>query len=351
MEKTFDFRTKLMKVSLAVTLAFSVAASFVMLSYASSKTIIVDEEETEEINTQSVEEPVKRQWTIDVSSLQSFGDGKISVSLPDGKADDFLVALHYDTNSMEISIPGSYENYFLSKPCHGDFSHVCEMEGSYDKGTTVISLSFDTTVFCDVETNGKEAGLLLTYADDETRPIVFLDPGHGGSSYGTRVGEEAEKDIVLSIANQVAALCKDKPYRIALSRQADSTVNTEDRIRAVMNSNADYYIGIHLSSDVDDVKAFGLKATYNPTYFRNGLENVDFADAVLKNTATCTNNRAIGVEGASEEDVILKVLDIPATVLYAGYISNADEAELLSSEKYIKKIAEGIVTALDGVVE
>lgn len=255
MEKTFDFRTKLMKVSLAVTIAFAVAASFVMLSYAGTKTVIVDEKSGEAV-IETVAKTVEPEWSLD-----------------------------------------------------------------------------------------------LSYLEDEVRPIVLIDPGHGGSSYGTRAGEVAEKDIVLSIAKQIRDLCPEKPYRVVLLRENDVTVNTEERISAVMDSQADYYIGIHLSSDAEDVKAFGMKATYNPTYFRNGLENVDFADAVLMNAAVCTNNRALGVENASEEDVILQVLNIPAAVLYAGYISNADEAELLSTEEYTQKIAEGIVNALDGVVK
>lgn len=182
------------------------------------------------------------------------------------------------------------------------------------------------------------------------KPIVLLDPGHGGAMNGTQVGEVCEKDILLKLAFEIENLSAEKPYKVVLLRDGDETINTENRIRAFQAVKPDYYIGLHLSSNADDTKLFGMEAYYNPDYYHNGLENVDFADLLLRNVATETKNRALGLFEATDNELILRVLDVPATTLYLGYMSNEEELKLLTDKDYLYKIGKGIVESLDSIV-
>lgn len=351
MEHRFDFRTKLAKILIIVTSVAAIASCFTMLIYADRKTIIVDEEESAQ--EEYVEEVfADKLWTVDVASLKSTGKSVIEFYLPGGtEKGDAFAYFKYDTNTLEAVIGGTKENYFLSNSPTGDFSLVTSEKGSFHEGVTTVSINFSEPVYCDSSyINGKLSVSFVPVKDSEEK-VVFIDPGHGGSSNGTRAGDVAEKDIVLQIARETEKLSKDKPYRVVLSRYADYSVATKDRIKAVSNSGADFYVGLHLSSNVDDVKEFGMKTVYNDSYFRNGIENAAFADLVLKNAVTSTSNLALGIFPAGNEDGILKVIDIPATVLYAGYISNDSEAQLLNRPQYDTEIAQGIIDALDGVIE
>lgn len=351
MENKFDFRSKLTKLTLIITSVAAFAACFTMLTYASQKTIILSEEEQE---TEEVIEEVATQksWSVDVSSLRQSGKSLIFMDVPSQDiSDESFAYFDYGKNSLVFVIYGTRESYFSTNAPQGDFSLVTKAGINYNEGVTTVSLDFSEPVYCDSSYSNGRVKVSFTPVKDSDEIVVFVDPGHGGSSNGTKAGETAEKDIVLNIASAVEKASRGKPYRVILSRYCDTYSDTEERIRALENSDADYYIGLHLSSNADDVKAFGMKAVYNGSYFRHGIENVDFADRILKSTVNNTVNLALGVFEADDEDAILQVIDVPGTVLYAGYISNDAEKLLLTNSDYVGKIANGIIEALDGVTE
>lgn len=349
MEDKYSFRTKLIKVFLIITAAITFAASYVAISYAKNKTIIIKDEVVEENVSET---PVSREavsWVIDLSSVKKEGlENAIRISVPSSlDSSDVSVYARYDLREIHVEVPETHETYYMNNPLGGDFSNISKGVGKNEDGITSFTFSVNTPFLFDFERFSDRIVIRFSNIEEEEKPIVVIDPGHGGSSHGTRAGALAEKDIAMKIANRVSELSEDKPYRIAVTRAADFELTTTDRIACVYELSADMYIGLHVSSDVDDVKTYGEEATYNGRYFRNGLENADFADCLLKSVARSTSNLARGIFEAGEEDVILEVLDIPSAVLYCGYLSNETEAELLSNDEYIEKIAVGIIDALD----
>ena len=63
------------------------------------------------------------------------------------------------------------------------------------------------------------------------RPLVVLDPGHGGSNAGAQgaVPSLHEKQLTLAIANQVAAKLRDKGIAVELTRTDDRTLTLRQR--------------------------------------------------------------------------------------------------------------------------
>src|SRR5262245_21571210 len=81
----------------------------------------------------------------------------------------------------------------------------------------------------------------------DTRPVVVIDPGHGGLDNGTTAASgETEKSIVLEFAQQLRdRLEKAGKYRVVLTRTDDSFVSLPDRVRIARANKAALFISIH----------------------------------------------------------------------------------------------------------
>lgn len=347
MQKNVDFRYKQIRILLIAVILASLFSLTAMFFYATQKTIIVSDEELSEVEIMS---NAPAGWELDLERIHSDETDYISITLPAGeKGQDVDCSVRYDDNLVTMVIKNTRQTFFLTDPPKGNLEYVDKLEGYFDSKDTTVSFSLKETCMVETSYYNSEVRVKLIPMSENDKPVVMLDPGHGGSQTGTRVGELSEKDVVLSIANKVSELTQGKPYLVLLTRNADETLKTENRLRSIENTNASLYIGLQLDSDADDTKKFGLRASYNPNFYHAGLENVELADMILRNTAESSANKALGLSEATDEELILKVLDIPAANLYAGYMSNADEASLLEKDAYINKIAEGIVAALDSI--
>ena len=70
-------------------------------------------------------------------------------------------------------------------------------------------------------------------ADGDARPLIVLDPGHGGIDTGTKgSGGENEKDIVLTFAQTLREkLESGGKYRVAMTRSDDTFIPLAERVR------------------------------------------------------------------------------------------------------------------------
>ena len=359
-ETDFGFRDKLMKVTMTVSVITAVVCMAVMLTYAATKTIITVDENPSVTDTLEENEKTGARWTIDFTKLDKPKEETLTVFLPmhinvllsdTNNESDVNVDTRYDTNEVTVTVKNVRDSFFLSNPPKGNYKYVESVEGVSD-GTKTI-LTFKLSECCECVPKASEKGLELKMIPiaEEKLPIVMIDPGHGGEQVGVKAGDISEKDVALKIALEVERLCSDKPYRVLLTRSGDDTIYTQGRIYAIENTNASLYVGIHVASNITDTKAYGMQASFNPDFYHNGLENVDFADRVLKESAIAASDKANGLFPANEDEIILKALNIPATIFYAGHLTNDEEARLLSSEEYLQRIAKGIVSALDKTIQ
>jgi N-acetylmuramoyl-L-alanine amidase len=79
------------------------------------------------------------------------------------------------------------------------------------------------------------------------RPVVVIDPGHGGLDTGTIAGSgQMEKGIVLEFAQQLREkLEKSGKYRVLMTRTDDSFVSLGERVRIARANKAALFISIH----------------------------------------------------------------------------------------------------------
>jgi N-acetylmuramoyl-L-alanine amidase len=83
-----------------------------------------------------------------------------------------------------------------------------------------------------------------------TRPLVVIDPGHGGVDNGASASDGVhEKDIVLAYALQLQdLLVASGRFDVALTREDDSFMRLEERVALARENKADLFISIHADS-------------------------------------------------------------------------------------------------------
>lgn len=83
-----------------------------------------------------------------------------------------------------------------------------------------------------------------------TRPLVVIDPGHGGIDSGAEApGGIKEKDIVLAFALKLQQLLVDSGrFDVALTREDDTYLRLEERVALARANKADIFISIHADS-------------------------------------------------------------------------------------------------------
>jgi N-acetylmuramoyl-L-alanine amidase len=223
---------------------------------------------------------------------------------------------------------------------------------------------------------------------NDPRPLVVIDPGHGGIDNGTRAASgEVEKTIVLDFC----LLLRDKierlgKYRVAMTRTDDSFVPLADRVGFARARQASLFISVHadalargegdaqgatvytLSERASDVRAARLAATENQADIIAGLdlssEPKDIAgiliDLARRETKTFSVQFAQTLVGTmrsaarlhqhplkSAAFVVLKSPDIPSVLVELGFVTNKTDIKSLTSQEWRERTADSMVEAVD----
>ncbi|MCF1742731.1 N-acetylmuramoyl-L-alanine amidase [Paradevosia shaoguanensis] len=135
----------------------------------------------------------------------------------------------------------------------------------------------------------------------KTRPLVVIDPGHGGVDSGARGPDGVmEKDLVLAFALKLQDLLTESGrFDVALTREDDSFLKLEDRVALARQNKADLFISIHADSfQQPDIRGLSV-------YTRD--ENAtDVLDRVLADT----ENKADIIAGLAPPESATSVVDL-----------------------------------------
>jgi len=222
----------------------------------------------------------------------------------------------------------------------------------------------------------------------DQRPIIVLDPGHGGIDTGTRAPSgETEKDVVLDIALMLRdKLEKSGKYRVVMTRTDDSFVALADRVRLARSRGAQLFISVHcdalargegeaegatiytLSDQATDAAAARLADAENRADVISGVdlsvEPDDIADILIdlaqRETKTFSLQfaKAVAVELKSAARMhkhplksagfrVLKAPDVPSVLIELGYVSNRQDMKQLMSESWRMRAGDAIVQAVN----
>lgn len=147
----------------------------------------------------------------------------------------------------------------------------------------------------------------LTAAADpgrDRRPVIMLDPGHGGVDPGAAVagGGMFEKDIVFTFAERMKKrLEAGGRYRVLMTRDHDVFVPLGDRVRLARAAKADLFISIHADSIAGGAEVRGLTVY-------TGSERASDADSARLADRENRSDAVAGVDGGETADDVSDIL-------------------------------------------
>jgi N-acetylmuramoyl-L-alanine amidase len=224
-------------------------------------------------------------------------------------------------------------------------------------------------------------------APPDPRPVVVIDPGHGGVDNGTQSGTEVEKILVLAFGLALRdRLEKSGKYHVVMTRTDDTFIPLGERVRVARTQSAALFVSIHadalpkgegdaqgatiytLSDHATDAQAESLAEAENRADAIGGVnltdEPTDVADILIdlaqRETRTFSNRFARLLMGEMKNTArmhkhplksagfkVLKAPDVPSVLVELGYVSNKSDMENLVSQGWRNRIVGSMARAVD----
>jgi len=181
--------------------------------------------------------------------------------------------------------------------------------------------------------------------------IIILDPGHGGVDGGavSDTGQN-EKEITLSISKYLQDYLNESGALVIMTRESDIDLadkgttgvsrrkleDLQNRIRLTNDSMADFFVSIHLNSIPSD-RWHGAQTFYYPVREENEKMAKLIQQEMIKSLANTDR-----VPLPRNDLMVLKYVDVPSVLVEVGFLSNTEEARLLSTKEYQRKVAFSI---------
>ena len=237
--------------------------------------------------------------------------------------------------------------------------------------------------------------IFTSVPDSDTSPriaAVLIDPGHGGRDPGavgrhTVDGKEVrlqEKDIVLTVSLALYRMLKRRfPEKdIYLTRSGDSFPTLEERVEMANRvklepHEAIIFVSIHANASLNK-NARGFEVWYLPPEYRRNLldpesvsdepeeilpilntmleeeytvESILLAQNILNNldeqVGTVSENRGL------KEEIwfVVRKAKMPSVLVELGFITNKNEAVLLTDDKHLMKLSRGIYNGITQFID
>ncbi len=180
-------------------------------------------------------------------------------------------------------------------------------------------------------------------ANDISKGYIILDPGHGGDdSPGCVYGDIIERDVTLELSFLLRDELVRRNYTVLMTREEDKEILLRQRAKMANESGADLFISIHLNSH-DDTSVHGIETWFNP---HTNARSSELAEYVQQSVASSAQARDRGTYSDTSLIITREVL-IPSCLVEAGYLSNDEERQKITTEAYQKKLATGIADGVD----
>jgi N-acetylmuramoyl-L-alanine amidase len=226
------------------------------------------------------------------------------------------------------------------------------------------------------------------HADNDPRPLIVIDPGHGGIDSGTKgLDGQDEKNIVLAFGLKLReALERGGKYRVAMTRSDDTFIPLTGRVQFARERKAALFISIHadslprsegqaegasvytLSEHASDAEAASLAEKENKSDIIAGVDlssepndvasilidlaqretktfSVQFARTLVNDIKPTAPMHLRPVKSAGF--IVLKAPDVPSVLVELGYMSTRRDLKNLVSPAWRTRTAAAMARAVD----
>lgn len=205
-------------------------------------------------------------------------------------------------------------------------------------------------------------GLLYTAFEDtpdiptvsvvKQNPIIVIDAGHGGEDGGAAANDVLEKDINLSISLKLRDMLTASGVEVVMTREEDKSIYDEsagttrekkvsdlhNRADIINSSENNILVSIH-QNKFEQSKYSGTQIFYS----KNNPQSELLAESIRKSvTGLIQPDNKRELKPAESSIYILDTATVPAVIVECGFISNEEEARLLSDDSYQQKMAFAI---------
>lgn len=212
------------------------------------------------------------------------------------------------------------------------------------------------------------------------KPVVVIDPGHGGRDVGAKGSKGFEKDVNLAAAKVLKArLERGGNYKVVMTRNSDLYIPLETRVRIAQRVGADLFISLHSDSGPEahlqgaSVYTLSDKASQRSTQFINrddwfmkasltrdqGVRNILFdltQQATRNRSAIFAQTLLSSIEGQTPllrrshrnaGFMVLLAPDVPAVLLEMGFLSNSQDEKMLRDPVHRERLMNAVGDAIE----
>ncbi|SHM26779.1 N-acetylmuramoyl-L-alanine amidase [Caldanaerovirga acetigignens] len=269
---------------------------------------------------------------------------------------------------LKTVIPATYNCFTLGSPEKGDYRLVVDItnarlsaslpvvfDNDYIKGLRasqftvnpyVVRVVFDLKGDLNyrVFQNGDEISVVFSSRKIPSRgdedgslknKIIVIDPGHGGSDPGAVYAGVYEKDLNLDIAMRLKKLLEESGARVLMTRESDIYVSLYTRADIANQVGAHLFVSIHNNSSTN-TSTSGTMTLYYPS-----PEKKEFAQILHKAVVETLGLPDLGLSERPNL-VVTRETKMPSALVEVAFMSNARDLELLKTDEFKQKAAEGI---------
>lgn len=185
----------------------------------------------------------------------------------------------------------------------------------------------------------------------ESRPIIIIDPGHGGFDGGTSAADgTVEKEINLIISHYISDYLELLGFNTVLTREHDISLEDDSDLPIKSRKTSDIHNRMKIMKDTENAlfvsihqnhysveRYSGLQVFYSPQFSEESSKLSQSIQETVTRLMQQENDRQI--KKCSKSVYLIYNAVKPAVLVECGFLSNIEEAKLLKSDDYQKKIA------------
>lgn len=191
---------------------------------------------------------------------------------------------------------------------------------------------------------------------------VILDAGHGGEDGGASSADGlVEKDLNLSVVFLLRDMLAANGIKVVLTRESDTLLYDKNadyegrkkaldaaaRLRIVEETPNAIFVSIHMNT-YPLPTCRGVQVWYSPNHPAS-LALANNVQGCARTVLQPDNTRKVNAAGSGI--YLLHHISVPAILVECGFLSTPDEAALLATEEYQRKLAFAIfcgIISFDG---
>lgn len=219
-----------------------------------------------------------------------------------------------------------------------------------NNGGCIVQIPETDYESCQIELKKDEITLSFEPLKSSSECTVVVDAGHGGDDLGTTIGDLREKDITLSVIQQLQSLLeKENDMRIFYIRTNDTTSENADRAAFANAIKADMLISLHVN--LVPAKENGLKAYYNDKFFIPEFGSIELANIMEEEVIQKIGGVATGLYPPDKENELVTTARVPVAELEIDSMCSDSDLEIMRTSVYQKQVAEGLYAGIKRAFE